>query len=149
MLPEKDIRIMCELRKNARTSLVSISRKTAIPVSTIYDRIRARQKDVIKKHTSILDFPKLGFNIRTKMLLKIKDTENFERFVFENANVNSVFRLNSDFNFMIDCIFRYMAEMQDFTGQLNRFGIEKKQIHFVSDEILRENFLNEVDKNEI
>lgn len=141
MIPENDIKIMRELRKNARASLKAISRKTEVPISTAYDHIKLREKDVIKKHTSILDFPKLGFNIRAKILLRIWDTEQFQKFILQHPNINSVFKLNSDFNFMIDCIFKYMSEMEDFNSNLNKFGVKEKQTHFVSDEILRENFL--------
>jgi len=139
---------MSALRKNARQTLTNISKQTKIPVSTIYDRIKKHEKGIIKKHTSILDFSKIGYNIRLNLLLKIKEKEKFQDFILKNMNINSVFKIEGDFNFAIDCIFKQMDEMQYFMEKLNQLGIIKKQTHFVTEEIIRENFMNmEADKN--
>ena len=96
MIHDRDIKIMRELRRNSRSSLASIAKKTGIPLSTIYDRIKTKEIELIKKHTSILDFPKLGYNIRAKVLLRIWDTEQFQKFAVQHPNINSVFKLNSE-----------------------------------------------------
>lgn len=141
-MKQSDLKILAELRKNSRQTLTNISKNTKIPVSTVYDRIRACEEKIIKKHTSILDFPKMGFNIRANILVEASETQTFEEFVLEHKNINSVFRINSDFNFIIDCIFREMSEFQNFIESLTKITI-KKQVHFVVDELKRENFFAE------
>lgn len=142
MIKESDLKIMSALRNNSRQTLTKISKQTKIPVSTVYDRIKVHEKNAIKKHTSILDFPKIGYNIRLNILLKIKEKEKFNDFVSNNENINSAFRLEGDFEFMIDCIFKEMNEMKRFMEKINEFGIEKRQYHFITDEIIRENFMD-------
>lgn len=141
-MKESDIKIISALRTNSRQTLTKISKKTNVPVSTIYDRIKIHDGKILKKHTTIIDFPKIGYNIRLHMMLKIANKPEFNDMLRESKNVNSVFRVEGDFDFILDCIFKEMSEMQEFMCDINNYGIEMKQVHFVTDEILRENFMN-------
>lgn len=146
---EVDVQIMSALRKDARQTLTNISKLTKIPVSTVYDRINAHEGGVIKKHTSILDFPHLGYNIRTNIQVSVKDKERFLNFISNHRNVNSLFRTEGEYDFMIDCIFKQMTEMQSLMEGLEEAGVEKKQAHFITEELIRENFMNyEANKND-
>ncbi len=131
----KEMKILANLRQDARQSLVSISKKTDIPVSTVYEKIKQQESLTIKKYTSLLDFPSLGFNIRAKILVKgdVKD------YLMEHENVNSVFQLNDGFDFAADCIFKHMSEFKSFIEGLD--GV-KKEVFFVTDELKREEFLS-------
>lgn len=137
---KKDMIILTKLRQDARQSLVNISRQTNIPVSTVYEKIK--QNKAIKKFTSILDFPALGFNIRAKVL--VKGDDKLKDFLLSSENVNSVFQLNDRFDFMVDCIFRYMHEMQGFMQELDKLS-EKKEVYYVTKELKREEFFNSVE----
>ncbi|MBI2129581.1 Lrp/AsnC family transcriptional regulator [Candidatus Woesearchaeota archaeon] len=143
MLNPRDLLIIMQLRKNARQSLVDISKETKIPVSTIYDKIRSHEKGAIKKHTALLDFQKLGFNIRIKLLLSVKKREDFQKFILSHENINSAYQIDGEYEFMLDCIFRYMADMQDFMKKIEQYGVEKKQMHYVSNELKCESFLED------
>ena len=140
MVNKKDASILSELRKNSRQTLVNISKNTKIPVSTVYDRIKLNEKDTIKKHTSILDFPKLGYNIRAHIIISAEEKKDLEEFLLKNNNVNSAFKL-SNYAFSIDCIFKYMSEMEEFIELLEQFKITSKNIYLISDELKREEFL--------
>ena len=140
MVNKKDMIILTNLRQDSRQSLVNISKKTNIPVSTVYERIKQNENKVIKKFTSILDFPALGFNIRTKVLVK-GNKNGLRDFLLNNENVNSVFQLNDGYDFAVDCIFRYMHEMKSFMEQLEKMGV-KKEVFYVINELKREAFFN-------
>ena len=58
---QKELLIMSHLRENSRKNLTKISKETKIAVSTIFDKIKKYEGGIIKKHTCILDFTKLGF----------------------------------------------------------------------------------------
>jgi DNA-binding Lrp family transcriptional regulator len=141
MLKESDLKIFAALRADSRQTLSNISKKTEIPVSTVYDRIRLHENGVIKKHTSILDFPKIGYNIRLNVMLSPKDRNKFLDFIGSNQFVNSAYKIDGNFDFMIDCIFKYMNQMHSFMEELEKIGLEKKQTYYVIEELLRENFL--------
>ena len=91
----KDILLMMYFRRNARENLTRISRYTKIPVSTIFDRLREFEKDLIKKHTTLVDFKKLGFDIKVNMLFRISrdSRDEFREFLMTNENINSIFRI--------------------------------------------------------
>ncbi|OGM02091.1 hypothetical protein A3K72_00060 [Candidatus Woesearchaeota archaeon RBG_13_36_6] len=140
MLSKNEMMILASLRKNSRQSLTKVSKETSIPVSTVYDKIKQHENGVIKKFTSILDFPALGFNIRANVLVKGKKKE-LRDFLLDSWNVNSVFQLNEGYDFAVDCIFRYMSELKEFMDQLEKMGV-KKEVYYVTDELRREDFLN-------
>ncbi|MFT4303809.1 MAG: winged helix-turn-helix transcriptional regulator [Candidatus Woesearchaeota archaeon] len=146
MIKDCDIKILTELRKNSRQPLTNISKNTDIPVSTVYDRIRASEKYVIKKHTSILDFPKIGYSIRAGVLANFDDQAGFIEFSKNNYNINSVFKMEGDYQFMIDCIFSRMLDFQLLMKEFEKYGIKEKLAHFITEEIVRENFVG-YDKN--
>ena len=134
---KKDLRILNHLRQDARQSLVSISRKTKIPVSTVFERIKQQEK-MIKKYTAILDFPALGYNIRANFL--VKERSGVRSLLLDHPNVNSVFQVNGDYDFLADCVFRLMADLKCFMDELDKINAER-EVYYVIDEIKREDFL--------
>jgi len=142
MIKDSDKKIMAALRKNSRDTLTNISKKTGIPVSTVYDRIRTHENSAIKKHTSKLDFPELGYSIRAHILVNTENKEKFTNKIQGSECINSMFRIEGDYDFSLDCIFNKMSDMQEFMSDLDNTGISKKQVHFVTDELVRENFMN-------
>jgi len=142
---KKDILLMTYFRRNARENLTQISRWTRIPVSTIYDKLREFERGIIQRYTALVDFKKLGFDIRIDILFKVsKDSrEEFKKFLMTNENVNSIYRINSGFDYLVEGIFKDMSDLQRFTELLERFKIESKQELFILEDIKRESFLTE------
>ena len=67
----KDMQILCHLRQDARMPLTKMSKKTHIPVSTIFDKIKTYENNLIVRHTTLIDFGQLGYNTRGE----VKDNE--------------------------------------------------------------------------
>ena len=127
---QKDLKILSELRNNARMPLTKMSRKTQIPVSTIFDRLKLNEKDIIIKHTSLLDFNKLGFNTRANITLKVdkNDKETLKQHLMRHHQINSVYKINNGFDFMVEGIFKQIKDMEDFLEQLEqKFNIIDKK----------------------
>jgi DNA-binding Lrp family transcriptional regulator len=136
---------MTYLRRNARENLTMISRRTQIPVSTIFDKLKDFEKKIITKHTTLIDFKKLGFDIRINMLLKIPKNfrEEFREFIMTNENINSISRITNGYDYLIEGIFRDMNDLQRFSELLERFNIESKQELFILEDLKREGFLSD------
>ena len=102
-LQKKDILLITYLRNNARENLTKISRLTHIPVSTIFDRLKELETDLISKHTTLVNFKKLGFDIKINILFKVErnSREEFKEYLIKNQNINSVFRVNNGFDFLL------------------------------------------------
>ncbi|MGV8172543.1 MAG: Lrp/AsnC family transcriptional regulator [Candidatus Woesearchaeota archaeon] len=142
---KRDMLLMTFFRRNARENLTQISRLTRIPVSTIFDKLHDFERGLIQKHTTLVDFKKLGFDIRINILFKIakESREGFKEFLMGNEHVNSLFRINNGYDYMIEAIFRDMSDLQKFTELLDKFSIEAKQELFVLEDLKRESFLSE------
>jgi len=142
---KKDILLMTYLRSNARENLTRISRLTHIPVSTIFDKLRDFESGLISKHTSLVDFRKLGFDVKVNMLFKIQrdGRESFRKFLMNHQNVNSIFRVNNGYDFLVEGIFVGMDDLQQFMEDIEQYPIEDKQELFVLEDLKREGFLSD------
>ncbi len=145
MIEKKDLIVVSYLRQNARETLTRLSKKTHIPVSTIYDKIKTNENNLIIKYTSLLDFSKIGFNTRANLMLKVKreKRDELKDYLMKHHNINSLFKVNNGFDFMVDVIFKHIKDMEDFIEILEqRFSIVDKQVHYIVDDIKRESFMD-------
>lgn len=144
MLKEKEILILGHFRNDARISLTKLSKLTKVPVSTIFDKIKEYKKtNLIRKYTSLIDFKKLGYEIRVQMLVSSSKEfkEDMQKFFVNHPRVNNVFRINNGFDFLVEAIFRDMQELDAFTRALDEFSPVQKKEFFVMEDIKREEFL--------
>ena len=149
MPDKKDLAILSHLRHNSNQPITDIARNTGIPVTTIYDRMRQHERDIIKKYTVLLDFAKLGYLAKTKMALKVgkEHKEKLLKYLNEHPNVNSISKINLGFDYFIEVIFRNHNETHEFLDELDkRFSIEERHVFFVVDDIEKERFLSVTNK---
>lgn len=143
---KKDIMIISNLRNNARMPLTMMSKKTCIPVSTLFDRLKANEDSYIVKHTSLLDFQKLGYNTRANIALKAdrEDKDLLKSYLIKNCSVNSVYRINNGYDYMVEAVFREMRDLEEFLDDLDkRFRITDKKSFFIIEDIKRESFMSD------
>ena len=117
---------------------------TSIPVSTIFDKIKF--SDVINKHTTLLNFQELGYHTRANVCVKVskKDKQSLKEYLQSNSQVNSVFRISSEFDFLFEGIFMNLGEMEDFMDYLEgKFNILDKKVILVIEDLKREEFFTE------
>ena len=139
-----DIRILQYLRNNSRASLTGISRKTGIPVSTIFDRIRNYEQQLVYKFTALVDFSKLGYSVRAKIFLKVDphSRDNVRNYLLAHTSVNNIARINNGYDYAAECFFQTIKEAEEFIECLElQFKIIDKQVFHVIDDIAREKML--------
>ncbi len=144
MIKRNELLLLAHLRKNARERLTKISKETRMPVSTIFDKLRKYDNNLIKKSTVLLDFQKLGYSTKVTLMLKVpkEQREKLKEFLINECHVNSIYRINDSFDFMIECIFRSMQEFQEFIELLEEnFEIKDRQMHYILDDIKQEDFM--------
>ena len=142
---QKDLKIIAHLRQNARMPLTKMSKSTHIPVSTIFDRLKLNENNVIAKHTSLLDFSKLGFNTRANIMLNVdrEDKEALKQHLIMNQSVNSVYKVNNGYDFMVEGIFKQIKDLEEFLDNLdNKFKIIEKKSFFIIEDLKREEFMS-------
>lgn len=144
MKRDKELLLLSHFRHNARESLTRISKKTNIPVSTIFDKLREYEQRMIEKHTSLLDFRKLGFDLKAHLLFKVEKErrDEFQRFLLAHPRVNSVFRINNGYDFMVEAVFVGLNDLDAFFEKASAHGVLQRQEYFVLKDVLREGFLS-------
>jgi DNA-binding Lrp family transcriptional regulator len=149
MLNEKDLLFIAHLRKNAQESLTQISRQTNIPVSTLFDRLQVHNNSIIKKHTTLIDFEKIGYKCKIKTAISVNklEREKMQSYLKNHDNVNSLFRINNGFDFLIEAIFVNIKDAEEFTSSLeDNFKIKELKTYQIIDDIKLEGFFGEPDK---
>ena len=141
-LENKYVPIIQHFRANARVSLTDLSKKTRIPVSTLFEKLKLfEQNNWISKHTSLLNFQELGFDIRTQLLVKTSKKEEIQRFLIKNESVNNIFRINNGYDFLIEAVFENMLAFDKFMKNMSEIGLEQFQEFFVMEDLKREGFM--------
>ncbi len=146
MVKEKDVKILSRLRKDGRENLTKMSRETRIPVSTIYDRLNKYMGDVIEKRTVLLNYEALGYDVHAAMLVKVppEALDECKRFLREHQHVNSVYRVNNDYDFFVEVVLEEIEDLKGFKDILGKkFGIIDVQEHMVLDDVKREEFFQD------
>ena len=147
VISDKDLLILSLLRKNSRETLTKISKKTKIPISTIFDKLRLLEKEYIKKHACIVDFSKLGYNMKSHICIKSHNNSNedLKEFLLSHNNVNSVFKLEDNQDMMVESVFRNSFDLNAFLSIIrSKFNIETIEVKNIVDEIVKEKFLENV-----
>ncbi len=145
MFDNKDMIVLANLRQNARERLTKLSRQTSIPVTTLYNRIKYFDSSVVTKHTTLLNFAKLGFNTRAMVIMRVKKDmrDKAREFLESHKSVNNFYRINNGFDFMVEVIFREVKDVELFVELIeDHIGVERSAVHYVIDDIKRENFLS-------
>jgi len=139
----KKLQFLSCLRENSREKLTSISKKTSIPISTLFDMLKELQEDVVIKHTSLIDFSKLGYHTRAQVFLKVnkENKEKIKRHLNFHNNINTIYKINNSWDFIIETVHKNIKELDSFLEELDeKFKIENKEIHYLIDEVKREGF---------
>lgn len=143
MYKQKDLILFSLLRKNSRMSLVELGRQTQTPVSTVYQKLRESFRTVIKKHTVVLDFAKLGYGVRVHFFLKAPGNtkEKLLEFLLRKQNVNNAYRINNGFDVLGEAIFRDINTAEKFIDELQeKYHVAKLHTFYILDDIVREKF---------
>jgi len=145
MLAEDELLILSLLRNNSRMSLAEISRATNIPTTTVFAKIKKLEEKVIKRHVSLVDFHKINYGIKVNFVLKMqnKNDDKFLDFIHNNKNVNSFFKINNGYDYMVEAIFGNMAEMAEFSEAIDNHGMIEKNMYHVIEEVKKEGFMSQ------
>ncbi len=138
---------MALLRKNARETLTSMSKTIKVPISTIYDKLKSNENGVIRKHTTLLDFSKLGFNTRANILLRIKKStrDGAKEYLLKHQNVNNLYKINNGYDFLVEVVFKHIRDVEEFLESVEeRFEVDGKEVFYLIDEIKREEFMADI-----
>ncbi|MFA6461007.1 MAG: Lrp/AsnC family transcriptional regulator [Candidatus Woesearchaeota archaeon] len=145
-MEQKIISLLNSLRENSRQKLTEISKRTHIPISTLFDLLKEAEVNFIVKNTTLLNFPKLGYHVHAQVFLKVESStkDELKKHLTLHSGVNSMYKINNGWDFMIETVHKNIRDLDDFLEKLNqRFPIKEQQIHYLIDEIKKEGFMIE------
>ncbi len=144
MINERELVILSHFRQDGRKPLTKISRETGIPISTLFEKLKQLQNNVILKPTALLNFNKIGFNVIVKILLKVNKSKKIDigSYLVDHPNVNSIVSLSNNYDFFIETVFKNLKEFKHFTDRLEDFDILEKEDFFVIEDLKRESFMS-------
>lgn len=143
-LAENELRLLAFFRRNARLALTKISKQTGVPVSTIFDKLRKYEGNIIQRHVALLDFQKLGYTTRANIFVKTTpgNRESLARHLRMHPNVNAAYRVNNGYDYLVEAVFRNIQEHEEFLETLElEQGVTNKEVYFVIGEVSREHFM--------
>ena len=143
---KKYVDLLMQLRKDGRQPLTNISKKIHMPVSTIFDRLKQNKNKFIKRFTCLLDFSKIGFNCRAQMVFRVrKDHRNeMQNYLMNHPNVNSIYKINNGYDFLVETVFRDLKEADEFVENLDeRFKVHDKNVYYIIEDLAREQFMTD------
>lgn len=142
----KEKKIFSLLRDNARIRLKDIAKKLHLQLDIVEKTVKGNEK--IIKHTTMLDFNKLGFPIRLFLALSVqsKHVEAIEDYLQKCPNVNSILKINNGYNFMCELFFTDIQESTRFVDSLvDRFHIFHKDEYYILKSITEQKFMTSPD----
>jgi DNA-binding Lrp family transcriptional regulator len=140
MLTDKEKLLLRELQKNSRVSLTDVSKKTSIPISTLFETLKKLNQKVICKYTTLLDYNKIGYSIKVHFEITTKDKNKIKSFLDQSKHVNSAYSTLNGQDLYVECIFKELKELVEFKEQLEQFDVKEIKELFIVDEIAKENF---------
>ena len=144
-LQQSEMKIINELRKNSRRNLNELAINAGLPVSTTYEKIKGYERGkIIKRHTSLIDFYNLGYLSRVIVAIKVKRElrENICNMLKDHPNINSVYRINRGYDYLIELVAKDSNEMSDILEDLSmQEGIVEKNLFEILSEIKKEEFI--------
>ena len=142
------MKLITELRKNSRQKLKGISAKSNIPISTLFDMMNDLKDEGVIEHKSLVKFEKVGYPFQILLAIKTsKDKrESLKNYFIGHDRVNSIFQINSEYDYFLEAVFRNQKEIQDFVEDMESNNIIlKKTIFSIINTTQKENFLTKID----
>ncbi|MBU0457609.1 MAG: Lrp/AsnC family transcriptional regulator [Nanoarchaeota archaeon] len=140
----KTIILLTNLRKNSREKLTTISKRTNIPISTLFDELKKLEDNIILRKTILIDFSKLGYHVKAQVFLKVDENnkDKLKRHLICNENVNTIYRVNNGWDFIIETAHKNIQDLDGLLENISKnFIIQNKQIHYLVEDIKKEGIL--------
>ena len=142
-MKQKKLGLLECLRENSREKLTSISRKTHIPISTLFDMLKELQDGIIQRCTILLNFEELGYHTRAHVFIKVDsdDKERLQRHLQLHGQVNTLQKTNNGWNFIVEFICKNIKELDKIIEKIKvEYRVGDLKIHYLIEDIKKEGF---------
>ncbi|MBQ7795167.1 MAG: Lrp/AsnC family transcriptional regulator [Lachnospiraceae bacterium] len=130
-----DREILQILQQNARTSLKTIAERTFLSSPAVSARIEKLEKDnVITGYQAQVNPMKLGYHIIAFINLNVmpEDKQKFYKYAETIPNILECSSVTGEYSVMMKVAFESTMQLDQFLGQLQKFGKTSTQIVFAT-----------------
>lgn len=138
---EKDALILAELRRDAKATTGRIAKRTAIPVTTVHNRIKRLEKSgVITRYAPVLNHAKLGLALHAMVFVTVEgkgtDQEELARRILRLRGVEKTSILTGGYDLLVEARVEDVGALNDLLiKELRKLpGIDKTQTMLVLQE---------------
>jgi len=140
---ENERNLLKALRENSRTSLLALAKQLGMPASTVHQKVQRYHGNIIQKHTTLLDFGKLGY---TRALFAIKAKPNgrdrLQTYLASRWGMNNLHKINSGYDFLAEFVGTDLKVIEDFEAALKLLpDVAGVQRFNIIEDISRETFM--------
>jgi len=128
-LDEIDKKVLNALIENSKLSLREIAKKADVSVATAMHRVNNLEKEgIIKKYTTLVDYPKLGYDVEVLIEVRISKGKLFqvEKEIAHHPNVFAVYDLTGDFDAGILARFKNRRQMDTFLKKIQTYDFVER-----------------------
>lgn len=139
---ENQKQLLQALRRDAFLSMAQIHKETGINLQTLHANFRnAKEKEIIKKATVLLDAQKLGYSHHIIFLFTFHNS-NDAAFLQRKEEVNTIFELDEKHRYFVEAFFECGVSLDKFITEIEeKTQLENIKFWLVRREIARESFL--------
>ncbi len=137
-LLDKDMKILDVLQENARLGVKQIARKTDIPITTVFNRIKNLEKrGIIKGYVAVIDNKKLGKEIEAFIIINIAYTsilnlDTICRDLISLEEVDECYEISGATNILIKVSTQDIDSLNEFIIQnLKKRGVENISTYII------------------
>jgi Lrp/AsnC family transcriptional regulator for asnA, asnC and gidA len=127
----KDLAILNELRRDARMTLLDIAHHTGIPLSTVHERMKRVQQELVTKNTMLVRLDRLGFPHRMLYAFTAKRLDFNE--LRSHPHLNGFTTIANGKDTLIEMVFRTVAEATLFEEWLTPRVANLRTVHLIED----------------
>lgn len=121
-MDEIDCKILNALKENGRATSSEISKKVALSVPAVAERIRKlEQSNIIEKYTVKLNQKSAGYNLLAFVLVNIDVAENIEDFrtkIIQERNVLECHHIAGPNDYLLKVLVSDTDELENFISQI-------------------------------
>lgn len=143
IIDELDKKILNVLLTNSRLSYREIAKKIGVSVATVMNRVNRLQKEkLIKKYSAVLDYEKLGYDIKVAIDLRVSKGKLFEveKKIASHPNVSAVYDVTGNFDCLLIATFKNRRMMDKFLKEIQTYDfVERTETRLVLNVLKEEN----------
>lgn len=132
-MDKKDELLLKELKANSKQSVQELAKATKIPSTTVYNRIKALEKEkIIKQYTIKVDNKKAN---KIQAFFEVSVNPNFVNEFLTKIKCDEIYSIGGDYQFLIKSSFNDLGGVYSFTAQLQQAKAEKIKTSVVLEEL--------------